>query len=172
VILGVKMSQAADNQSIVPDERSIVAELDRFANRPEVLAALRRAQADAVMKLRRNPELTATFISLDPAGLGNAAPAAIGSIRVAVTRGADGLGVERHGNSTQYLFALDGPVETHVHTADGWRVDRYGRGGPAVLEDRWHVVPPGVWHKSIAPGRRHWCVVAFHSAKDVSDEYQ
>ena len=172
MILGVKMGQATDNRSITPDERHVVEELDRFAARPEVLAALRRAQADAVKKLQRSPNLPATFVSLEPSDLGGAAPAAIGSIRVAVTRGADGLGVERHANSTQYLFALDGPVETHVETEDGWRVDRYGRGGPALLEERWHVVPPGVWHKSVAPGQRNWCVVALHSAKDVSDEYR
>ena len=166
------MGQATNNQSITPDERPVVEELDRFATRPEVLAALRRAQADAVKKLQRNPNLSATFISLDPLSLGRAAPAAIGSIRVAVTRGTDGLGVERHANSTQYLFAFDGTVETHVRTKDGWRVDRYGQGGPALLEDRWHVVAPGVWHKSVSPGRREWSVVAFHSAKDVSDEYQ
>jgi hypothetical protein len=166
------MSQATNNRSITQEERPVVEELDRFATRPEVLAALRRAQSDAVKKLRRNPDIPATFISLDSSGLGCAAPAAIGSIRVAVTRGADGAGVERHANSTQYLFALDGPVETHVLTENGWRADRYGQGDPPLLEDRWHVVPPGVWHKSVAPGRREWSVVAFHFAKDVSDEYQ
>jgi hypothetical protein len=166
------MGQAANNQSITPAERSFVEELDRFATRPDVLAALRRAQADAVRKLQRNPNIPATFISLDPSALGSAAPAAIGSIRVAVTRAAEGLGVERHANSTQYLFALDGPVETHVQTEDGWRVDRFGQGDPAILENRWHVVPSGVWHKSVAPGGRNWSVVAFHSARDVRDEYQ
>ena len=143
-----------------------------FATRPDVLAALRRAQADAVKKLQRNPNIAATFISLDPLDLGCAAPAVIGTIRVAVTRDAEGEGVERHANSTQYLFALDGPVETHVQTKDGWRVDRFGQGDPAVIENRWHVVPPGVWHKSVAPGGRNWSVVAFHSARDVSDELQ
>jgi len=166
------MGQATNNQSITPDERSVVEELDRFAARPDVLAALRRAQADAVKKLQRNPNTAATFISLDPLELGCSAPVVIGSIRVAVTRDAEGEGVERHANSSQYLFALDGPVETHVQTEDGWRVDRYGQGDPAALENRWHVVPPGVWHKSVAPGRRNWSVVAFHSARDVSDEYR
>jgi hypothetical protein len=89
-----------------------------------------------------------------------------------VTRNASGEGIERHANSTQYLFVLDGLVETHVQTADGWRVDRYGQGDAAVLENRWHVVPQGVWHKSVAPGGRNWGVVAFHSAREVSDEYQ
>jgi hypothetical protein len=160
----------ASNQSITPDDRTIVEELNRFATRPEVLAALRRALADAVRSLQRTPDLPATFLTVDPASLGGAAPAAIGSIRVAVTR--DGAGVERHPNSRQYLFALDGPMETHVHSKQGWRVDRFGDGEPTVLEHRWHVVPAGVWHRSLAPGRHNWGVVAFHTAKDVRDEYQ
>ncbi len=166
------MAQPTNNRSITPAERPVVEELERFASRPDVLAALRRAQAEAVRKLQRDSSMPATFVTLDPAGLGGAAPVAAGSIRVAATRDADGAGVERHANSTQYLFALDGPIETHVETEGRWRVDRFGEGAPAVLEDRWHVVPAGVWHKSTAPGRRHWSVVAFHSAREVSDEYQ
>ena len=80
--------------------------------------------------------------------------------------------IERHANSTQYLLVLDGPVQTHVLTDDGWRVDRYGYDDATRLESRWHVVPPGVWHRTVAPGAHEWCVVAFHSAREVSDEYQ
>lgn len=86
------------------------------------------------------------------------------------TRGGDS--VERHINSTQYLLALDGPVETHVQTADGWRVDRYGQGDSALLQDRWHVVPSGIWHRTVAPDASYWGIVAFHSAREVSDEYR
>jgi mannose-6-phosphate isomerase-like protein (cupin superfamily) len=89
-----------------------------------------------------------------------------------VTRGPGGTSVERHHNSTQYLFALGGALETHVGAGDGWRVDRYGEGDADVLENRWHVVPPNVWHKSTAPGAQFWSVAAFHSARYVSDEYQ
>ncbi len=166
------MGQTTNNRSITPDARSVVEELDRFATRPDVLAALRRAQAAAVQQLQRDPGIAAACIALEPSSLGCAAPAAVGSIRVVVTRDAGGDAIERHANSTQYLFALDSPVETHVQTADGWRVDRYGPGDAAVLEDRWHVVPPGVWHKSVAPGARNWGVVAFHSAREVSDEHR
>ncbi len=166
------MGQQTNNQSITPQVRFVIEELNRFATRPDVLAALRQAQAEAVDKLQHHPGLGAAFVGLDTLKLGFAPPAAIGSIRVMVTREAGGEGIERHANSTQYLFALDDPIETHVQTADGWRVDRYGQGDAAVLEHRWHVVPPGVWHKSVAPGARNWGVVAFHSARDVSDEYR
>ena len=160
------------NRSISPKERAFVEELDRFATRPRVLTALRRAKAAALAKLRQSPELPSTFISLDPSQLGAPAPQAIGSIRVAVTRLGDGLGIERHSNSTQYLLALDGPVETHVETAAGWRTDCFGRRRTSELEERWHVVPLGAWHKSTSPGRRNWSVVAFHTAKEVKDEYR
>ena len=67
---------------------------------------------------------------------------------------------------------LDGPVETHVETAQGWRIDRYGDGGAVALEDRWHLVPQAVWHKSNAPGPGDCTVVALHTAREVADEYR
>ena len=161
-----------NNPSLTPDVRPVVEELDRLATRPEVMAVLRRAQADAVAQLQRNSGLSAAFVNLDPVALGHALPAGVGSIRLVVTRGGGGEAIERHANSTQYLLVLDGPVQTHVLTDDGWRVDRYGYGDAATLESRWHVVPPGVWHRSVAPGAHYWGVVAFHSASEVSDEYQ
>ena len=123
------MTVTTTNQSITPDTRPVVAELNRFATRPEVLAALRRAKADAEKQLQRDPDLSTTFVALDPLQFGSATPDAIGSIRVVVTRDGGGDSLERHSNSTQYLFVLDGPVETHVESTDGWRVDRYGYGG-------------------------------------------
>jgi hypothetical protein len=166
------MAYTTSNQSITPHARPVIEALNRFAARPDVLAVLRRAQADAMKELQRDPNLAASFISLDLASPGFTAPDGIGSVRVVVTRDADGDAVERHANSIQYLFALDGPVETHVMTENGWRVDRYGLGDAAVLEDRWHVVPLGLWHKTVAPGASNWGIVAFHSAREVIDEYQ
>ncbi len=166
------MDPATNNPSITPDTRSVVKELNRFTARPDVLAALRRARAEAEQRLRQDPDLCAACIALDPVPLGWAAPNAVGSIRVSVTRDAGGDSVERHINSTQYLLALDGPVETHVQTADGWRVDRYGQGDSALLQDRWHVVPSGIWHRTVAPDASYWGIVAFHSAREVSDEYR
>ncbi len=166
------MDPATNNPSITPDTRSIVEELNRFAARPDVLAALRRARAEAEKRLRQDPDLSAAFIALDPLSLGWTALDAVGSIRVSATRDAGGDRIERHVNSTQYLLVLDGPVETHVQTADGWRVDRYGQGDSAELEDRWHVVPPGIWHRTVAPGASYWGIIAFHSAREVRDEYR
>jgi hypothetical protein len=166
------MVSTTDNQSITPDARRVVEELNRFVTRPDVLAALRQAKAEGEKKLLRDPDLATAFVAFDPAQLGWKASDVIGSARVFVARDGRGDDVERHSNSTQYLFALYGPVETHVQTKDGWRVDRYGQGDSAELEDRWHVVPPATWHRSVGPGGRNWGVVAFHSAREVSDEYQ
>jgi len=143
-----------------------------FATQASVLTALRRAQAVAASRLQREPALRATFVAVDPAGLGVAVPPAIGTIRVAISRAGLDTALERHPNSTQVLLVLDGTIETHIETADGWRVDRYGEGSAAVLENRWHFVPQGVWHKSRAPGPGDCVVAAFHSAREVQDQYR
>ena len=160
-----------NNPSITAHTRPAVERLDQFANRPEVLAVLHRARAEARGRLQREPNLAEAFVAIDLASLSASVPDAAGSLRVVVTRGAGGANIERHANSTQYLFVLDGPVETHVQIDGTWRVDRYGHGGGA-LEDRWHVIEPGLWHKTQASGLQHWAIVAFHSASEVHDEYQ
>ena len=166
------MAPATSNPSLAPETMAVVEELDRFAARPEVMAALQRARMQAEQRLRREPSLRAASAALEPSSLGWTAADKVGSIRVSVTRDADGDGIERHVNSTQYLLALGTPVHTHVQTADGWRIDCYGQGDSAALQDRWHVVPPGLWHKTVAPGASFWGIVAFHSAREVSDEYR
>jgi hypothetical protein len=166
------MTQPSDNQSIAPENRHAVEELDRFAALPEVARALKQASAEAHAMLHRDPRSAEAFAPLDLTSFACPVPAAVGSARVVVTRGRGGARLERHANSTQYLFAIDGVVETRVQTADGWRVDRYGLGDSALLENRWHVVPAGRWHQSSTPEPRTWGIAAFHSARDVSDEYQ
>jgi quercetin dioxygenase-like cupin family protein len=166
------MDPRTNNQSITPDTRPVVEALNRFAARPDVVLALHQARREAEQELQRNPGLATASVALDPLLLGWAELDAVGSIRVVVTREAGGQGIERHANSVQYLLVLDGPVETQVETMDGWRVDRYGQGRSAELEDRWHVVPRGAWHRTVSPGAKNWGIVAFHSARDVSDEYK
>ena len=170
--MGVIMDTATRNPSITSDSRSAVEALDRFAAQPDVLAALHGARAHAEARLRDSPELEAASVTLDPILLGWSAPEVLGSIRVSVTRTAGGDAFECHANSTQYLLVLDGPVETHVETPSGWRIDRYGLGGSVELHDRWHVIAPGVWHKTVAPDASYWGIVAFHSARETSDEYR
>ena len=166
------MGKTTSNQSITAAVRPAIEELDRFVASAEVFAALRKAWTQAVQSLHSDQALRASAVSVDLSAFGVPIPAQVASIRVVATRDAGGDGIERHANCTQYLYVLDGPLETHVQTAAGWRVDRYGQGQAEVLEDRWHVVPPGTWHRSVAPGLSNWGVVALHTARDVEDEYQ
>ena len=160
------------NPSLTGDAMPFVMRLNAWVQQAPVMAALRAAQFEAAAKLAREPGLRSTFVTLDPAGCGSPPVEGIGTLRVAVSRAGVDTAVERHPNSTQYLYVLDGPVETHVETAAGWRVDRYGEGETAALEDCWHLVPQAVWHKSNAPGPGDCTVVALHSAREVADEYR
>jgi hypothetical protein len=160
------------NASLDAAALPFIRQMDAWVRQGPVMAALRAAQSGAAAKLSREPGLRSTFITLDPAACGCPAIAGIGTLRVAVSRAGVDTAVERHPNSTQYLFVLDGPVETHVETAQGWRIDRYGEGASAELENRWHLVPQAVWHKSNAPGPGDCTVVALHTAREVADEYR
>jgi len=163
---------AADNRSITPDVRPVVAELDQFVTRAEVVAAFRRAKGEGEIRLSQGPDLAVAAVPVDPVKIGWTRPAVIASIRVVVMRNPGNALIERHSNAIQYVFALDGAMETYVESKGGWRLDCYGRGDTADLEDRWHVVPRGLWHMSDAPGRRYWACVGLHSASPVNDEYK
>lgn len=163
---------ASDNQSITASSRPAVESLQRFTQLPAIQAALEQAQARALARLRSEANLRAAFVAIDLASLAVTPPLEARSLRVVVTRDAGGDTIERHANCAQYLYVMGTPLETHVQTGAGWRIDRYGQGPETALEDRWHVVPPGVWHKSVAPGAVNWSVAAFHSATKVEDEFQ
>jgi hypothetical protein len=160
------------NQSITSDARPIVEQLNQFVMRPDVLVALRQTKAEAEMKLQGDPNLATASAAFDPSQYGSPVGEAIGSARVVVARYRGDNRIERHANSTQYMYVLRGPLETHVQTTDGWRVDRYGAGNSGDLEDRWHVVWSNTWHRSAAPGSGRWAVIAFHTAREVSDEFR
>ena len=159
------------NQSISAAIRPVIEELNTFATQPDVQMALQDARQQAGQKLDENPESQSAWVKLDLVKLGWVNSAEIGSLRVVVNRLAGVETIERHVNSAQFLLVLDGPVETHVQMPDGWRIDRYGFGGSSELADRWHYVASGVWHKSVAPGAANWAIAAFHSAREVNDEF-
>ena len=163
---------AVSNLSITPESRPQLEALNDWITQAGPLAALRAAQAEAAARMAREPNLKSTFVTLMPEDFSLPPPAGIGNLRVAISRGGVQTLVERHPNSVQILFVLDGPVETHVETDGRWRIDHYGEGSVSVLENRWHVVPAGVWHKSDSPGPGDSVVVALHSAREVQDEFR
>lgn len=165
------MVPITNNKSITPEARLVIEKLNQFLVRPDVVSTLRRTKAEAEKRLAQHPDLASAFMTIDLVQLGWAAPE-IGSARLVMTRESAGAATERHANSAQYLFVIDGPVETLVETTDGWRVDHYGEGDSANFENRWHFVPTNAWHRSMAPGTRNWTILAFHSAREVSDEYK
>ena len=156
------------NASLTDDTLRVVEALDRLTRRPEVQEEFQRAQADGIAQLRRNPDLASAAVPLT--SLIDKLPAGVSSARVFVSRASGSDVSERHSNCTQYLYPLDASVETYVMTTAGWRIDRYGGEDIPALESRWHVVPVGVWHRTVAPGMQYWAIVAFHSAPDVNDE--
>lgn len=160
------------NASITPEWRQDIWELDEYSRQNSVSAALRRAHALALHRLGSEPQVHEVAVVLDAAELGLPLPPAAGSVRVVAGRAAAQQRLERHANSHQFLLALGGPLQTHVKTARGWRVDRYGHATNAgALDERWHVVPAGQWHKTETAGPQPWVVATFHSAVQVSDEY-
>ncbi len=160
------------NASLAAEALPFVRAMADWVRHPGVMAALRAAQAEAAAKLARETTLRSTFVTLDPAACVPPAPEGIGTLRVAVSRAGADTAVERHPNSTQYLYVMDGPVETHVETPQGWRVDRYGESDAEALGNRWHLVPQAVWHKSNSPGPGDCTVLALHTAREVADEYR
>jgi len=160
--------RAVENASLTDDTIRVVEALDRLARRQEVQEEFHRAQADGLAQLQRNPDLASAAVSLT--SLIDKLPVGVSSARVFVSRASGSNVIERHSDCTQYLYPLDGSVETHVMTTAGWRIDRYGGEDIPALESRWHVVPAGVWHRTVAPGIQYWAIVAFHSARQVNDE--
>ena len=151
------MIHTISNQSITREWRPKIEEIAAFSIRPQIASVLEAAADRALAVLEADASIPAAVEVVSLSDL-TEVPTHIGSIRVAVIRdGFDG-GDERHANSDQVLLSLRGSGETHVETDAGWRTDRYGGGGRA-LDDRWHVVPATVWHKSAAPGLGH-CIAA------------
>jgi hypothetical protein len=166
---------STNNRSITSDVRPVVEALNELLRRPHVMASLLDARSVALRQLDADPQSGAVSVSVDIGVLGPGIPHEVGSVRVVVGRGVNEGRNERHPTSEQYLFVLNGPVHTHVKIGDEWRIDNYGAslnvGADALLEDCWHVVPRGVWHRSVAPSGGLWGVVALHSEANVSDEF-
>ena len=161
------MLESRQNHSITSESLPVIESLNRLAANSNMLDLIRNALSKARASLKFDPLLKVAVEVLDPAIIRQIVPE-IGSARLVAIRDGFDSGIESHPNSTQYLFSLEGSGETHVKTSDGWRIDNYGIG--SRIEDRFHVVFPGVWHKSTA-AHGDWVVIAFHTAEKVIDDY-
>ena len=161
------MRASRRNESITSENLPVIESLIRLLADPNMSALMRSALSKAHAALKMDPMRKVAMETLDPIAIRQIVPE-IGSARIAAIRDGFDSGIESHPNSTQYLFSLEGSGATHVKTSDGWRIDTYGIGDR--IEDRFHVVPPGVWHKSAA-AHGDWTVIAFHSAEKVIDDY-
>lgn len=159
------------NNSIAPPFRPTVIAFDSFVARSGVRAAIDAAADELLPAISSDRPLAFTELRLDD--LGVPPPEGIGTIRIAVFHPGCETGIERHPNSTQFLYSVRGTGETRVLRGDRWETDCYGEiSDAALLEERWHVVEKGVWHHSVARGTEPWILAALHTAGRVEDEYQ
>ena len=153
------------NKSITPDIKPIVERLNAYISSPAFAKKMKDAWGKAKALYAKNKISHAT-IEIDlPAGN----PPEVASCRLSILQPKTKSHVERHANSAQYIYAIEGVGVTGVEMGGRWRVDTYG-GKSKSLEDRWHATPAGTWHYSLAPEAGEWVIMAFHTAKKVSDE--
>ena len=162
---------ATSNNSIEPEMHTILVSFDNFITSLEVDKKINEISKKLLPQI--SPEKPYAVADLCAADLQMAFPKGVGSIRIAVFYPGCETGVERHPNSTQFLYSVRGTGETRVLRNEKWEIDSYGKiSNDNLLEERWHVVEKGIWHHSVATGKEPWILAALHSAKNVQDEYQ
>ena len=168
---GRSKALAPTNDSIKPHRRAAIAAFHHFVLLPEIAHTIDEMAQELLRQI--SPEKPLAFAELRFGELNVRPPEGVGTIRIAVFYPGCETGVERHPNSTQFLFSVRGIGETRVLRGEEWEIDRYGTITDAArLEERWHVVEMGVWHHSVAMGQEPWILAALHSADRVEDEYQ
>eukprot|EP01138_Halocafeteria_seosinensis_P006106 gb/GECG01006242.1/.p1 GENE.gb/GECG01006242.1/~~gb/GECG01006242.1/.p1 ORF type:complete len:162 (+),score=14.12 gb/GECG01006242.1/:1-486(+) len=158
----------SSNSSLTSNILPTVEKLNEFVSKSEVLDQLGKISEGLILEISEDQPYAVAEPALNE--LPTNVPKEIGTIRVAVFHPAVETSVERHVNSDQYLYSIKGSGRTQVERNGQMENDHYGEG--EQLTDRWHYVPMGVWHRSIADSTEPWAVVAFHTARNVEDEYQ
>lgn len=149
------------------EEQALMAGLARLVHRPGTRQFLDRVVFTLRAKLQADPAAKSTCAPLPLELYGKELPSDIRSSWVFVLREGHRHPAERHPNSIQRMFALDGAGAMEVWSADGWRHCPLEPGADA----------PGLsiaalqWHRPVlleAP----WGVVSFHTvaAKDLVEE--
>ncbi|NAS29992.1 hypothetical protein GTQ40_03315 [Flavobacteriaceae bacterium R38] len=158
------------NNSITSKIRPVVVELDNFFSNPSIFKKLTTISKELLPEISAEQPYAVRDVSTRE--FGENLPGEVGSIRVAVFFPNEETKIERHPNSTQFLFSIDGSGETRVLRDQKWEKDVYGENYEASLDSRWHYVEKNAWHQSVAVGNKPWTLVAIHTATDVQDEYQ
>ncbi|MDP9196158.1 MAG: hypothetical protein M3O22_05240 [Pseudomonadota bacterium] len=160
------------NRSLTEAVRPRIRELDRFVADPAVTAFLSRAGQEVLALLEQNPAEAAVAVTVPLQDLPVAPPSFIQTLRMAAFRPGLEMERERHPNSFQFLYCIEGTGETRVLRNGVWEADSYGSDRNEAFENRWHAVPDNTWHQSVATGSASWILATFHTAQNVQDEYE
>lgn len=137
-----------------------------------VKAGFAAAAQEAKAILSSDPSRLAASVVLPLELFGTSLPSELKSCRLSVLRGGTAYHIERHPNATQYVLSIDGKGSIRVKSADEWVVSRLSSEPAASIRERWHTVPPNIWHQP-TPSEEDWTVLAFHtvSAGELRDDY-
>ncbi len=159
------------NNALTYEIRARVQELDIFCKQPEVFRLLTKVKQNLISKISKVQPYS--FETIDMLKFSTVIPNQVGSIRVAAFLPNAITKIERHPNSIQYLYSLQGYGKTKVWRNGQWETDFYGTNTKnQSLEGHWHFVAKNSWHQSLASGNIPWVLVAIHTASNVIDEYQ
>jgi mannose-6-phosphate isomerase-like protein (cupin superfamily) len=158
------------NLSLTPNRLSQINELEQFVSVPDVQRRFHEAGKEVAAAVSENNIYS--VIDLDMKSLTTPPPELVGTIRIAAFQPGTVTEYERHPNSVQFLYILQGTGETRVMRDDAWHTDSYGEIRSGALSERWHLVEAGEWHRSAATGDMPLVVAALHTAKNVQDEYR
>ncbi len=154
------------------DNKDISKFLEKLISRSENQEAINKAWAEAHEELSADPNCTVSIKPLNISVFGNDVAGKVGSCRLSIFRAGMAYNRERHPNSIQFLFSLEGSGEIHVLEESGsWRVDCVGGVEDGASETRRHWIPAGIWHQPIPSKDHQWVVLAFHTAAEVQDEF-
>ncbi len=154
------------------DNRDLSKFIEKLIGRSENQEAINKVWAEAYEELSTDPNCAVSIKPLDVSIFGNDVAGKVGSCRLSLFRAGTAYKRERHPNSAQFLFSLEGSGEIHVLEESGsWRVDRLGEVENGTLETRRHWIPAGIWHQPISSQDHNWVLLAFHTAAEVQDEF-
>ena len=159
---------------VIPEERSVLEQLDEILRSNEILAAIEPVIARVRTELARKPEAVMTWEPIPLAIFGKNLPGGIRSSWVFVLRAGANTGAERHPNSRQRMMSFDGVGDLQVRPdlESAWSSHVLKNDPKAPLEQRWISIPTNTWHQPVVAKEADWVVVSFHTvpAQELIEE--